>query len=233
MPSVNTDWFVAPDAKNGDGSRQRPFHDPWLALRSAGPGDVIHIAAGTYFGRYDRSSWIVNCPRLTIRGGYSLDFSQRTPWQTPSVFAVFPGYEYARDNNLLAGGGDHSGLVLDGLFFDAAGRNSYGDKPAEGIRSWPNMSGPIASFNAKDVTIRSCVSPNSANGGVELGGDGSPFENNLVINMIGIGMLILRNQPGGDQPITVIGNTFCFAHDVGPPCGTGGDQAIGVRVGGS
>src|ERR1041385_6166304 len=230
MPSVNTDWFVAPDAKNGDGSRQRPFHDPWLALRSAGPGDVIHIAAGTYFGRYDRSSWIVNCPRLTIRGGYSLDFSQRTPWQTPSVFAVFPGYEYARDNNLLAGGGDHSGLVLDGLFFDAAGRNSYGDKPVEGIRSYPTMEGAIASFNAENVTIKNCVFANSASGGVELAGDGSRFENNLIINIIGIGMLDLRSTTGAKQPIAVVNNTFCFAHDVGPPCGTGGDHAIGIRI---
>ncbi len=32
------------------------------------------------------------------------------------------------------------------------------------------------------------------------------------------------------QPITVVNNTFCFAHDLGPPCGTGGDQAIGIRV---
>jgi hypothetical protein len=33
------------------------------------------------------------------------------------------------------------------------------------------------------------------------------------------------------QPISVLNNTFCFAHDLGPPCGTGGDRAIGIRVG--
>jgi len=231
MLTPTADWFVAPGAKSGDGSRNKPFHDPWLALRAAGPGDVIHIASGTYHGRYDRNSWIVDCPNLTIRGGYDREFSRRTPWETPSVFAVFPGYEGAQESNLIAGRADHPGLVLDGLFFDAAGRNTYGEKPGEGIRSWPNMSGPIASFNAKEVTIRNCVFANSANAGVELGGEGSRFENNLVINMIGIGMLHLRNQPGGEA-ITVLGNTFCFAHDVGPPCGTGGDQAIGIRAGG-
>jgi hypothetical protein len=228
----STAWFVAADAKSGDGSRGKPFHDLWLALRSAGPGDVIHIASGTYYGRYDRSSWVVDCPNLTIRGGYNRDFSRRAPWETPSVFAVFSGYESTRENNLISGRTDHSGLVLDGLFFDAAGRNMYGEKPGDGIRSYPPMDGPIASFNAKEVTIRNCVFANSANAGVELSGEGSRFENNLVINMIGIGMLNLRNSAGGVQPITVTGNTFCFAHDVGPPCGTGGDQAIGIRIGG-
>ncbi len=230
MPNSNTDWFVAAGAKLGDGSRARPFHDPWLAFRSAGPGDVIHIAAGTYFGRYDRSSWLIDCPRLTVRGGYSPDFSKRTPWQTPSVFAVFPGYEYTRENSLLSGGGEHNGLVLDGLFFDAAGRNTYGDKPVEGLSSFPTMDGAIASFNAKEVTIRNCVFANSAAGGVELAGDGSRFENNLIINIIGIGMLDIRSASENLQPITVVNNTFCFAHDLGPPCGTGGDRAIGVRV---
>jgi hypothetical protein len=230
MPNLSTDWFVAADAKFGDGSRDNPFHDPWLALRSAGPCDVIHIAAGTYFGRYDRSSWVVDCPRVTIRGGYSRDFSKRTPWQTPSVFAVFPAYESSRENNLLSGRGDHSGLVLDGLFFDASGRNTYGDKPVEGIRSYPAMDGAIASLNAKEVTIKNCVFANSAAGGVELAGDGSHFENNLVINIIGIGMLDLRSAPGSSQPVTVVNNSFCFAHDLGPPCGTGADRAMGIRV---
>ncbi len=230
MPDSKTDWFVAAGAKSGDGTLDKPFHDPWLAFRCAGPGDVIHIAAGTYFGRYDRSSWVIDRPNLTVRGGYNRDFSSRTPWQTPTIFAVFPGYEYTRENNLVSGHDDHSGLVLDGLFFDASGRNTYGDKPVEGIRSYPTMDGPIASFNAKEVTIRNCVFANSAAGGIELSGDGSRFENNLVLNMIGIGMLDLRSAMEQIQPISVLNNTFCFAHDLGPPCGTGGDRAIGVRV---
>jgi hypothetical protein len=230
MPNATTDWFVVAGSKSGDGSRDKPFHDPWLALRSAGPGDVIHIAGGTYYGRYDRSSWVVDCPNLTILGGYNGDFTKRTPWGTPSVFAVFPGYEYVRENNLLSGRGDHSGLVLDGLFFDASGRNTYGEKPVEGLLSYPNMDGPIASFTGEEVTIKNCVFANSAAGAVELSGDGSRFENNLVINIIGIGMLDLRTTSVSTQPVTVVNNSFCFAHDLGPPCGTGTDFAIGIRV---
>src|SRR5947199_8241999 len=103
MPDVRSNWFVAAGSRFGDGSRDKPFHDPWLALRSAGPGDVIHVAAGTYYGRYDRSSWVIDRPNLTILGGFSSNFSVRTPWKTPSVFAVFSGYESTRENNILAG----------------------------------------------------------------------------------------------------------------------------------
>ena len=197
MADSRVDWFVAATAASegtagglGDGTREKPFRDPWLALRAAGPGDVIHIAAGTYWGRYDRSSWIVDCPDLTLLGGYSRDFSTRTPWQTPSVFAAYPGYEGPRENNLISGHNDHSGLVLDGLYFDAGARNTYGEGAAAGIAGYSAMDGPIASFNASRVTIRNCVFANSAQGAVDLSGEGSRFENNLIVNTAGIGMLL-------------------------------------------
>jgi len=231
MAASGADWFVAADARLGDGSREKPFHDPWLAIRSAGPGDVIHVAAGAYYGRYDRSSWVIDCPDLTILGGYSRDFTTRTPWKKPSVFSFFSGYEATRESNIIAGRGDHSGLTLDGLFFDASGANMYGNKPGDGISSYPNMSGAIASFNAANVTIRNSIFVNCANGGVELSGDGSHFENNLLLNMIGIGMLNLRSSPTMiSHPIVALNNSFCFMHDVGDPPGSGGDSAIGIRV---
>ncbi|HEY1892787.1 MAG TPA: right-handed parallel beta-helix repeat-containing protein [Steroidobacteraceae bacterium] len=226
------DWFVAADGgPSGDGSRESPFHDLWLAIRCASPGDVVHIAAGTYYGRYDRSSWTIDCPNLEIRGGYSRDFSSRAPWKTPSVLAFWRGYEAPRENNMISWREDHAGLCLDGLYFDGAGANLYGDGPEGGISSYPTMAGPILSFNAANVTIRNCIFVNAANGGVQLSGAGSRFENNLIINLIGLAMLELRSSPRPiDQPITAKNNSFCFMHDVADPAGGGADSATGIRV---
>src|SRR4051794_21883651 len=231
-PTMTNHWFVVANCDpKGDGSRENPFHDPWLAFRRAEPGDTIHVAAGTYFGRFDRSSWIVDRPNLTVRGGYSRDFSARAPWRTPSILAFCSGYESVRENNLIAGLDDHSGLTLDGLFFDSGGRNTYGNSVSDGVGWYPNMDGPIAAFGAENVTIRNCVFANSCNGGVELSGAGSRFENNLLLNIIGLSALELRGSNQMiEQPITVAGNTFCFVHDTGDPAGSGGDRSLGIRI---
>ncbi|HVR37528.1 MAG TPA: right-handed parallel beta-helix repeat-containing protein, partial [Thermoanaerobaculia bacterium] len=223
------DWFVAPTGAKGDGSRERPFHDPWVAFRRAEPGDTIHIAAGSYYGRLDRSSWIIEAPAITVLGGYSRDFATRTPWKTPSVLGAYSGYEYARENNLIAGRGTHDDLVLDGLCFDSAGRNQYPEKEGAGIGRMPRMDGPIAAFSGDRVTIRHCVFTNSASGGVELSGSGSRFENNLVINIIGPSMLGLRSRTQViEKPIVVRGNSFVVMHDLGEPAGAGGPQGHGI-----
>ena len=80
----NVDWFVAPTGARGDGSRERPFHAPWVALRRAQPGDTIHLAAGTNYGRVAPSSRIIECHRLSVLCGYTRDFTTRTPWQRRS-----------------------------------------------------------------------------------------------------------------------------------------------------
>lgn len=229
--TTNIDWFVAPTGARGDGSREHPFHDPWVAFRRAEPGDTIHIATGIYYGRFDRSSWIIETPQLTVLGGYSREFSTRAPWETPSIFACYPSYEHARESTLVGGRDNHSGLILDGVCLDAAGRNEYASKAPHGIGKLPAMDGVMASFSSPNVTIRNCVFANSANGGVEISGTGSRFENNLLINMIGLSMLTLRNSTTPiEQPLVVSGNTFCFMHDLGEPAGKGGDRSQGVRV---
>ncbi|QIG39533.1 hypothetical protein G5T42_08565 [Microbacterium sp. 4R-513] len=226
-----TDLFVAAAATTGDGSRQHPFHDPWLALRAATPGDTVHIAAGTYTGRLERSSWVVDCPELTVLGGYSADFAARTPWRTPTVLAARSALRVATESNMLSGVGDHAGLVLDGLFFDGSGRDDYDD--AGGLERASHGDGPLVSLNAERITVRGCVFANASAGAIELGGSGAVFEDNLLINCAGLALLNLRGAPP-EAPATVSRNSFLFAHDdTDPPRGSGGDRAAGVRVDGA
>jgi hypothetical protein len=220
--------FVAAVDTVGDGSRARPFHDPWLALRHAAPGDRIHIAAGTYTGRGERSSWVIDTPDLTVLGGYGPDFTTRNPWTTPTIFAAKEGLRVPHEPNMIQGIGVHDGLVLDGLFFDAAGRSDYDDRG--GLVRSSYGEGPIVAVRGEKIVVRNCVFANGAAGAVEFGGNAGVFVNNLVVNCLGISMLALRNS-GPEAPITVSRNTFAFAHDDSdPPRGSGGDRAIGVRA---
>jgi hypothetical protein len=225
------DFFVAAGRTAGDGSRERPFHDPWPALREAAPGDRIHIAAGTYTGRGERSSWVVDCPDLTVLGGYGPDFATRAPWHTPTILAAEASLRVTREPNMLQGIGNHDGLVLDGLFFDAAGCNEYDENG--GLRRSPSGDGPIVSLRGERLTVRRCVFANGGAGAVEIGGNAAVFEDNLVVNFVGLSLLTVRGSDPA-SPTMVSRNTFAFAHDDSdPPRGSGADRAVGVRVDGA
>jgi hypothetical protein len=226
-----TDFFIAAGLTSGDGSRERPFHDPWVALKYAEPGDRLHLAAGTYTGRFERSSWVIDCPELTLLGGYSPDFTTRTPWRTPSILGARPDLRVPREPNMLQGLANHDGTVLDGLFFDGAGRNDYDADGA--LQGYHYGDGPLVSLRGERITIRHCVFANGSAGAMELGGNGGRFENSTVVNFVGPALLTVRDSDSAG-PTVVSRNTFCFAHDESdPPRGSGADRAIGVRVNGA
>lgn len=50
------DWFVRAGSA-GDGTIEKPFKDPSLALEEASPGDTIHVAAGVYHGKLDAMAY--------------------------------------------------------------------------------------------------------------------------------------------------------------------------------
>jgi len=223
-----TDIFVAQGQAAGDGTRARPFHDPWLALWQAAPGDHIHIAAGTYEGRDQRSSWLVDTPDLTLLGGYSPDFSTRTPWHTPTIFAARTDLRLQREGNMIQGTGNHDGLVLDGLFFDSAGRNDYDEQG--GFTRAHYGDGAMVSVRGDRIVVRNCVFANGSAGAVEIGGNAALFENNLLVNCLGLGLLTVRDS-APETPVTISRNLFAFAHDDSdPPRGIGADRAVGIRV---
>lgn len=233
LPCAAADWFVAPGAPTGDGSRAKPFHDPWRALAVAAPGDAVHIAAGVYYGRHDRSAWEIDRPRVTILGGYDAGFARRDPWTLHTVLAFYPDFEGTSESNLLLGRDDHAGVVIDGIVFDGGGRNRYDDKAPKAFKSGLQSVGPLLSVASSGVTVRNCVFINSSTGAVEARGDGFRFENNIVANQLGQPMLSLRDPPGGGKtPALIKGNTFAFAFDASdPPMGRGGEKGTAIRVG--
>ena len=132
---------------------------------------------------------------------------------------------------MIQGIGDHDGLVLDGLFFDAAGRSEY-DEQGGLVRS-SYGDGAIVDVRGERITLRNCVFANGSAGAVELGGNNGVFENNLVVNCLGLSLLTVRDSDP-EAPSTVSRNTFAFAHDDSdPPKGSGADRASGVRVNGA
>src|SRR5580704_304306 len=83
-PVQARDWFVRAGS-SGDGSREKPFGDPFEALDKCEANDAIHIAQGRYTGKLDSGEWNIPFDGVQLVGGYNDDFSQRNPWQFRSM----------------------------------------------------------------------------------------------------------------------------------------------------
>jgi len=59
------DWFVRAGSTGGDGSREKPFRDPFQALEKAEGGDTIHVAGGDYFGKLRSGKWLLTINTMT------------------------------------------------------------------------------------------------------------------------------------------------------------------------
>ena len=57
------DWFVKAGTSGGDGSREKPFRDPFQALDKAEGGDAIHVSTGDYFGKLRSGKWKIADPQ--------------------------------------------------------------------------------------------------------------------------------------------------------------------------
>src|SRR5258708_1361158 len=74
------DWFVAAGSAGGNGSREKPFKDPFQPLERCESGDSIHIAEGDYFGKLKMGMWRIDTPYIAVIGGYDKEFTERNPW---------------------------------------------------------------------------------------------------------------------------------------------------------
>jgi hypothetical protein len=55
------DWFIRAGSTGGDGSKDKPFRDPFQALEKVEAGDTLHVAAGEYVGKLRMGYWKVDC----------------------------------------------------------------------------------------------------------------------------------------------------------------------------
>ena len=131
LPSFATDFYVSKTrGDNGQAAtKEAPLKNIDAALAKAKVGDVIHVAAGIYFGLRDRGYIEVPMP-VTLLGGYSDDFTARDPLTYHTLLQ--PTNESAGNsrNAIMTLKSSEKGqkFVVDGFIFDGGMRNAYSSK---------------------------------------------------------------------------------------------------------
>ncbi|MFO0593983.1 MAG: right-handed parallel beta-helix repeat-containing protein [Myxococcaceae bacterium] len=201
------DWFVRAGAKNGDGSKDKPFKDPTNALERAEAGDVIHVAEGEYTGKLRAAKFIVDMPFLTLQGGYDANFTERNPWKHPTVL------RFVRDEKnsygqgaILEGALDHRGTIVDGFVFDRRDYNKYEDD-GDMMIDYSNKSESVWLMSPGSV-VRNCTFVNGATGALMIG-TASVVENNIFMNHVGAVVTVRRGDD--NSPTVVRNNTILFS----------------------
>ncbi len=205
---VGRDWFVRAGASGGDGSREKPFKDPFQALEKAAQGDVIHVAEGEYGGKLKSGRWKVTVPYVTLRGGYDKDFTSRDPWKRPTLLAWPGDGKGTGGGETLSGDGDHTGTIVDGFVFDKVKANKYKDdgdiKPRDSdVREHVVLTSP-------KCEVRNCTFLNGSLGGAVRLATPVVVENNLFLNHV---WSVIRIEGAGQDPTpsVVRRNTVLFS----------------------
>lgn len=216
--AVGRDWFVRAGATGGNGSKEKPFRDPFQALEKCEAGDFIHVATGEYVGKLKMGYWKVEMPDLTILGGYNADFTARDPWKTPTLLHTPADYKGARNNLTIEGDLDHSGTILDGFVFDKKLNNVYA--PNGDLMYSQSEKKEHVWLSKPDCVIRNCVFVNGSEGAIRVHG-GQTVENNIFLNHY---QRAVRVQQGivPEQPFVFRNNTVAFAWE--PKFGEGQRQ---------
>ena len=221
------DYYVS--AANGKGkkaTREKPAKDLGNIVSKLKPGDTVHIAGGTYFGRGESGSCVIKVP-VKIIGGYDESFDNRDPWgANRTIFSgVNSSDNWQMDPALMIDlmkyrERETFDIEVDGIIFDHAGRNRYADddqakilrmaNPRSGENPSPESGGLVIRASKVlgdshwNIAVRNCVVMNTAptQGAMSVSAHAKSqvlIENNLVINNTGTGIVVGSNYMGSDE----------------------------------
>jgi hypothetical protein len=200
------DWFIAAGAAGGNGTKEKPFKDPWQALEKCESGDTIHVAEGEYFGKLKIGMWKIDTTYISLLGGYDKEFKERNPWKHPTRLYCPPDFKGRRGGYTIEGEGDHTGAVVDGFVFDKQHNNVY--RPNGDIdRDKSDAREHLWLFYPR-VVIRNNVFANG-NGGALRVCNGSTIENNIIVNHMTKTMDMTKGHT--TAPSVIRNNTFLFS----------------------
>lgn len=191
-PAAARDWYVSINRGKGKkGTKEKPAKDLGNIISKLEPGDVVHIAGGTYLGRGKNGSNTITVP-VSIIGGYSDDFSSRDPWGEHRT--VFSGVNKTKnytmrpalfiDLNKAPTAAPREGwpgtILVDGLILDHGARNRFKTPkqheivrladPKTGENPTPESGALVVSCSKNgmfdkipwDITVQNCIVMNSA-----------------------------------------------------------------------
>ena len=123
-------YVQAKGGKNKNpGTKEAPLRNLWKAIEIAKPGDVVHIAQGTYYGKMT-CGWIKLDKPLTLKGGYAPGFASRDPMKYQTLLqptnkqnATKPTFGTLTID--VRKFGKDAVTIIDGILFDHTLANSY------------------------------------------------------------------------------------------------------------
>ncbi len=174
------DWFVRAGAAGGNGSKEKPFKDPFQALERCESGDMIHVTEGEYVGKLRIGTWMIDTTFISLIGGYDKEFKERNPWTHPTLLYCPADFKGRRGGYTIdAGAVDTTGTVIDGFVFDKKLNNFY--KENGDIEVSRSDTTQHIWLSRPDCVIRNCVFVNGAGGALRIA-NGQLVENNIFIN---------------------------------------------------
>ena len=202
---VGRDWFVRAGS-SGNGTKEKPFRDPWQALEKCTAGDTIHVAEGEYFGKLKTGYWTIDVRFLTMLGGYDANFTERNPWKHPTRLGFAKDSKAWSEGSYIRGADDHSNFIFDGFVLDGADVNKY--NPEGDLMYDRSTRHALIEVKSDNVEVRNCVLLNGSLGAITYTGNGGVVENNIMLNYH---WRTLELTPGrNERPYIIKNNTILF-----------------------